>query len=127
MVIVVADPETKARTKYDHVTCPWQRCLDSDSHSCYSGRAPAALTLEKLHSEGYSAERPIPHNHGFAVTVPGAAAAWVDTVEKFGSKKVHALPVAGNGAEDRQSQNCGSFFEFFFFFVCMYVCVCVCV
>ncbi|XP_019615061.1 PREDICTED: uncharacterized protein LOC109462864 [Branchiostoma belcheri] len=53
-----------------------------------SGRAPARLSLDLLHSQGHSAECPPPPFHAHNVTVPGAAAGWVDTIEHFGSKKV---------------------------------------
>lgn len=52
-----------------------------------SGRAPAALTLDYLKSEGLGdggGLKPLPLFHPHTVTVPGAAAAWFDTVEKFG-------------------------------------------
>ena len=48
-----------------------------------SGRAPAALTLERLRKEGFSAELPPFHAH--TVTVPGACAGWFDLIEKHGS------------------------------------------
>lgn len=56
-----------------------------------SGRAPAKSTLEKIRKdlgfpEGMSGK--IPTNSVHSVTVPGAAAGWVDTVEKFGSGKL---------------------------------------
>lgn len=58
----------------------------------YSGRAPSKLTLDLLHQQGYSTYKPYPdQTHGHSVTVPGAPAAWVDTVEKFGSGKVCSL------------------------------------
>lgn len=47
-----------------------------------SGRAPGALTLEKLRSEGFNEE--IPPFHPYTVTVPGACAGWCDLVERFG-------------------------------------------
>ncbi len=46
------------------------------------------LTLEHLKKDGYSSSSPPPVRHAHNVTVPGAAAGWVDTVERFGSKKV---------------------------------------
>jgi gamma-glutamyltranspeptidase / glutathione hydrolase len=55
---------------------------------CFSGRAPAALTLARANDDGFNENNPIPQQHGHAVTVPGAAAAWIDTVEKFGSGNV---------------------------------------
>ncbi|KAI5805849.1 nucleophile aminohydrolase [Geopyxis carbonaria] len=52
-----------------------------------SGRAPAALTLERARSDlGAAAER-IPADHAHGVTVPGAAAGWCDVAAKFGSGK----------------------------------------
>src|SRR5574341_630569 len=48
-----------------------------------SGGAPAALTLERLAKEGFSAELPPFHAH--TVTVPGACAGWFDLIEKHGS------------------------------------------
>jgi len=41
-----------------------------------------------IHSSGFGADNEVPVVHGLAVTVPGAAAAWCDTVEKFGSGMV---------------------------------------
>ncbi len=46
-----------------------------------SGRAPQALTLERLNKEGLN---PLPPFHPYTVTVPGACAGWCDIVEKFG-------------------------------------------
>jgi gamma-glutamyltranspeptidase/glutathione hydrolase len=56
-----------------------------------SGRSGAACTLEKIRGElglkdGETGK--IPLNSVHAVTVPGAAAGWVDTVERFGSGKL---------------------------------------
>lgn len=48
-----------------------------------SGRAPAALTLDRLKQEGFSTELPPFHVH--TVTVPGACAGWFDLIEKHGS------------------------------------------
>jgi gamma-glutamyltranspeptidase/glutathione hydrolase len=48
-----------------------------------SGRAPAALTLDRLKKEGFSTELPPFHVH--TVTVPGACAGWFDLIEKHGS------------------------------------------
>lgn len=52
-----------------------------------SGRAPAALTLEKLRELGVEG-REIPFLDINAVTVPGCAALWVDTLELLGTGKV---------------------------------------
>ena len=49
-----------------------------------SGHSPAKLTLDYVRSRGITG-RKIPLTDLNSVTVPGAAAAWVDTVEKFGS------------------------------------------
>src|SRR5512138_125210 len=48
-----------------------------------SGRAPAALTLDRLKKEGFSTDLPALHVH--TVTVPGACAGWFDLVEMHGS------------------------------------------
>ena len=48
-----------------------------------SGRAPAALTLDRLKKDGISSE--IPPFHAHTVTVPGACAGWFDLIEKHGS------------------------------------------
>ena len=48
-----------------------------------SGRAPAALTLERLKKDGFATEWPPFHAH--TVTVPGACAGWFDLVERHGS------------------------------------------
>jgi gamma-glutamyltranspeptidase/glutathione hydrolase len=47
-----------------------------------SGRAPAALTLERLKSEGI--ENEMPPLHPYTVTVPGACAGWCDMVAGHG-------------------------------------------
>jgi gamma-glutamyltranspeptidase / glutathione hydrolase len=57
-----------------------------------SGRSPAASSLAQLRADlgvpDSAADAPIPTTSVHAVTVPGAAAGWVDCVEKFGSGKV---------------------------------------
>lgn len=55
-----------------------------------SGRAPSSLTLDLLKSTGVvkPGDNHLPYNSSHSVTVPGAAAAWCDTVEQFGSGKV---------------------------------------
>lgn len=53
-----------------------------------SGRCPQNLSLEVISSKGFSVDNPVPARHAHNVTVPGAAAGWVDTIEKFGSGKV---------------------------------------
>lgn len=72
-----------------------------------SGRAPGKCTLELIRAElglrdGEAGKIPMSSVH--AVTVPGAAAGWVDTVERFGSGKVTleealapAIDLAENG------------------------------
>ena len=55
-----------------------------------SGRAPLDLSLEVLESQGFSASNTLPPRHAHNVTVPGAAAGWVDTIDKFGSGKVRS-------------------------------------
>ncbi|HMN58984.1 MAG TPA: gamma-glutamyltransferase family protein [Anaerolinea sp.] len=47
-----------------------------------SGRAPEALTLKRIHRDGFS--NGLPRFHPYTATVPGACAAWCDTVERFG-------------------------------------------
>ncbi|HWQ04450.1 MAG TPA: gamma-glutamyltransferase family protein [Longilinea sp.] len=47
-----------------------------------SGRAPAALTLERLQREGLGDA--LPPYHPYTITVPGACAAWCDLHERFG-------------------------------------------
>jgi gamma-glutamyltranspeptidase/glutathione hydrolase len=56
-----------------------------------SGRSPAKSTLEAIRKDlglkdGEKSDIPLDNVH--AVTVPGAAAGWIDTVERFGSGKV---------------------------------------
>ena len=61
-----------------------------------SGRYPGSATLEKiradLHIPPDEAGR-IPMTSVLAVTTPGAAAGWVDTVENFGSGKLALLQI----------------------------------
>ncbi|SCV70947.1 BQ2448_3709 [Microbotryum intermedium] len=52
-----------------------------------SGRAPQALTLEGLRRKGIKGAE-IPLGNLNAVTVPGCAAAWIDTIELYGSGKI---------------------------------------
>ncbi|KAJ3750548.1 gamma-glutamyltranspeptidase [Lentinula detonsa] len=59
-----------------------------------SGRSPEKLTLDYARSRGLTG-RSIPTTDLNAVTVPGAAAAWVDTVEKFGSGLLSTADVLG--------------------------------
>lgn len=56
-----------------------------------SGRYPANVTLDKIRRDlniAPNASGTIPMASPLSVTVPGAAAGWVDTVERFGSGKV---------------------------------------
>jgi gamma-glutamyltranspeptidase/glutathione hydrolase len=54
-----------------------------------SGRAPAALTLDRLKKEGINSELPPFHVH--TVTVPGACAGWFDLIEKHGSLSMREI------------------------------------
>ncbi|KAG7450642.1 gamma-glutamyltranspeptidase [Guyanagaster necrorhizus] len=56
-----------------------------------SGRSPQKLTLEYVQQRGLTGW--IPASDINSVTVPGAAAAWVDTVETFGSGKLTVADV----------------------------------
>ncbi|KAI5285938.1 hypothetical protein KEM52_002217 [Ascosphaera acerosa] len=62
-----------------------------------SGRAPADATLAGVRADlGLAADdttRGIPLTSAHAVTVPGAAAGWVDTVARFGSGKLSLAQV----------------------------------
>lgn len=49
-----------------------------------SGCSPAGLTLERVRADGVTGEK-LPQLHAHTVTVPGAAAGWVDTVERHGT------------------------------------------
>lgn len=56
-----------------------------------SGRYPANGTLDKIRNDLKIASNEsgtIPMSSALSVTVPGAAAGWVDTVDRFGSGKV---------------------------------------
>ncbi len=52
-----------------------------------SGRAPSALTIDRLKSEGLFAES-LPPFHAHTVTVPGACAGWCDLIAKHGSRSM---------------------------------------
>jgi|CXWL01.1.fsa_nt_gi gamma-glutamyltranspeptidase/glutathione hydrolase len=52
-----------------------------------SGRAPSALTIDRLKREGLFAES-LPPFHAHTVTVPGACAGWCDLIEKHGSRSM---------------------------------------
>jgi gamma-glutamyltranspeptidase/glutathione hydrolase len=52
-----------------------------------SGRAPAALSIERLAKEGLVRPGPsaeLPPFHPYTITVPGACAGWCDLIERFG-------------------------------------------
>ena len=54
-----------------------------------SGRAPAALTLERLQKEGFGSR--LPPFHPYTVTVPGACAGWCDLLERHGRLPLSAV------------------------------------
>ncbi|VBB76192.1 Putative Gamma-glutamyltranspeptidase precursor [Podospora comata] len=64
-----------------------------------SGRAGGKCTLETIRGSlglgGADEEGKIPMSSVHAVTVPGAAAGWVDTVERFGSGKLSLEEILG--------------------------------
>ncbi len=53
-----------------------------------SGRAPAALTLERLKKEGMNE---LPPFHPYTITVPGACAGWFDLIERHGTKSMSEI------------------------------------
>lgn len=56
-----------------------------------SGRYPGNVSLEKIRKDlGLAPGQPgnMPMLNALATTTPGAAAGWVDTIEKFGSGKL---------------------------------------
>ncbi len=64
-----------------------------------SGRAPADLSIEKLNELGITELHPFSIH---TITVPGAAAGWVDTVERWGTMEMEevlkpAIDLAENG------------------------------
>ena len=67
-----------------------------------SGRASAKSTLEAVRKDlglknGEVGQMPMKSIH--AVTVPGAAAGWVDTVERFGSGKLSLAQILAPAIE----------------------------
>jgi gamma-glutamyltranspeptidase/glutathione hydrolase len=54
-----------------------------------SGRAPAALTLERLEKEGFEGE--LPPYHPYTITVPGACSGWCGLVEWHGRLEMAAV------------------------------------
>lgn len=78
-----------------NVTEPCSTGLGGDAFSLYfhasasrvfalngSGRAPAALTLERLAREGLA--DCLPRLHPYTITVPGACSAWCELARRFG-------------------------------------------
>lgn len=64
-----------------------------------SGRAPAALSLERLQKENI---KELPPFHPYTITVPGACAGWFDLIEKHGTLPMQqilapAINLAENG------------------------------
>jgi len=64
-----------------------------------SGRAPAALSLERLQKENF---KELPPFHPYTITVPGACAGWFDLIEKHGTLPMSqilapAINLAENG------------------------------
>ncbi|EJF66972.1 gamma-glutamyltranspeptidase [Dichomitus squalens LYAD-421 SS1] len=57
-----------------------------------SGRSPANLTIDYVRGQGITGST-IPGTNLNSVTVPGCAAAWVDTVEQLGSGKLSLAEV----------------------------------
>ncbi|KIV82607.1 gamma-glutamyltransferase [Exophiala sideris] len=53
-----------------------------------SGRSPKNTTVEQIRKEVGKTSGNIPTHNALSVTVPGAPAGWVDTIEKFGSGKL---------------------------------------
>jgi gamma-glutamyltranspeptidase/glutathione hydrolase len=48
-----------------------------------SGRAPQALTLDRVRADGFA--EGLPPFHAHTITVPGACAGWVDLIERHGT------------------------------------------
>lgn len=72
--------------------CLWFDAKTKQVHALNgSGRSAKNTTLEQVRKEldlAPGARAKIPTQSALAVTVPGAAAGWVDTVERFGSGKL---------------------------------------
>lgn len=51
------------------------------------------MDLDLLENLGFNQKNPWPSNHSLTVTVPGTAAAWVDTINTFGSGQVCCIEV----------------------------------
>ena len=41
-----------------------------------------------MKDNGYTLDNPVPPKHALNITIPGAVAGWLDTIEKHGSGKV---------------------------------------
>lgn len=78
-----------------NVTEPTSTGIGGDAFSLYydstsgqiaalnaSGRAPSALTLDRLKKDGFVNE--LPMFHPYTITVPGACSGWCDLVERYG-------------------------------------------
>jgi gamma-glutamyltranspeptidase / glutathione hydrolase len=97
-----------------------------------SGRSGAKCTLEQIRKDiGLSAGQTgvkIPLNSVHSVTVPGAPAGWVDTVERFGSGKVTMEQILAPAIEMGEngfpvSEIAGYHVRFFFpHGYCKYIC-----
>ena len=53
-----------------------------------SGRAPQALTLERIRNEGL---RELPPFHPYTITVPGACAGWCDLIDVHGTLRMQEI------------------------------------
>ncbi|KAJ5548597.1 hypothetical protein N7513_005831 [Penicillium frequentans] len=98
-----------------NVTEPWSTGIGGDMFCLYydaqkrkvealngSGRAPASITLQEVRRKlGLGDNQPggIPLTSVYAVTVPGAAAGWIDTVERFGSGRLSMKDILGPAIE----------------------------
>ncbi|KAJ2452679.1 hypothetical protein EV183_002738 [Coemansia sp. RSA 2336] len=79
--------------------CLFYRAQDSSVHGLNgSGRAPEQLTIERLQAE-FGIHDQIPAHSVHGVTVPGAAAGWVDTIEHFGSGKLQLKDILAPAIE----------------------------
>ena len=56
-----------------------------------SGRAPRALSIDRVRQDCGEGLRSVPHLHPHACTVPGAAGAWCDAAERWGSLPLSTL------------------------------------
>ncbi|KAK9476841.1 nucleophile aminohydrolase [Lipomyces japonicus] len=59
-----------------------------------AGRAPAALTIDYLVSQGITG-RKLPPNSPHCVTVPGGVAGWIDAIDAWGSGKITIADALG--------------------------------